>query len=63
LGPWETKQKSKQAKEILAKAYIYSASQDWSLVLKFRQGNTPRLEYKAPIFGYQIKKGNRLGKK
>ncbi len=32
-------------------------------VLKFRLGNTPRLEYRAPIFGNQIKKGNRLGKK
>jgi hypothetical protein len=61
--PQETKQKSKQAKEILARAYIYSASQDWSIILKFMLGNTPRLEYRALIFGNQIKKGNRLGKK
>ena len=33
------------------------------LSLKFRLGNTPRLEDGAPIFGNQIKKGNRLGKK
>ena len=46
-----------------ARAYVFCASQDWSLILKFRLGNTPRLEYRAPIFGNQIKKGNRLGKK
>ncbi len=59
----ETKQKSNQAKEILARAYIYRESQDWNPILKFRLGNTLRLEYRDLFFGNQIKKGNRLGKK
>ncbi len=61
MGPRKTKQKSTKAKEILARAYTYRASQNWDIILKFRLRNTLRLEYRAPTSGNQVKLENKLG--
>ncbi len=63
MGPRKTKQKSTKAKEILARAYTYRASQKWDIILKFRLRNALsfKLEYRAPTSGNQIKLENRLG--